>query len=173
MWVMLRVFGLNWFVMSFALAVSYAAGPAQGGFVRAGLFDDKNHIPTGARETLEHADQFELLSLSPEHLREPAKIDFHGFKVLGQIYIKDAAVRRKLVLAFERGVRENDGVIAACFNPRHGIHVVHNGKTADFVICFECRQVHAYGDDGGEFLISDSPQPVFDGVLREAHVPLP
>jgi hypothetical protein len=172
MWVMLRVFGLNWFLMSFALAGPPAAGPAQGGFVRAGLFDG-NHIPNGARETLEHADQFELLSLSPAHSREPPKIDFHGFKVLGQIYIKDAAIRQKLVLALERGVRENDGVIAACFNPRHGIHVVHQGKTADFVICFECRQVHAYGDDGGEFLISDSPQPVFDGVLRAAHVPLP
>ena len=165
------VLGLTGLVLSLALTGA-SVGQPQPRLMQAGL-DDSNHIPYPAREILEHADRFELLSLSPEHLREPAKNDFHGFRVLGQTSITSTEIRRKLVAAFELGVSENDGVIAACFNPRHGIRVVHRGKQADFVICFECRQVRVVGEGAGEFLVSNSPQPVFDKVLGDAHVPLP
>ena len=69
---------------------------------------------------------------------------------------------------------ESEGDAAACFNPRHGLRVTRNGKTIDFVICFECFQVKVFGgdkDEGG-FRITDTPQPSFDKVLRDAKVPL-
>jgi hypothetical protein len=68
----------------------------------------------------------------------------------------------------------NDGRVAACFNPRHGIRASREGKTIDLVICFECLQVYVYAEEGrqGSFLTTSSPQPVFDQVLREAGVPL-
>jgi hypothetical protein len=137
--------------------------------------EKENKIPDELRAILEKAEQFELLSLSPDRPQEQPKVAFHGWKVLGKTTVKDAETRRKLVTAFKKGVAENNGIVAACFNPRHGIRVTADGKTVDFVICFECDQVQAFVGDKKEpgFLITDSPQAVFDGVLKEARVPLP
>jgi hypothetical protein len=131
-------------------------------------------IPEWARAALEKADQFELLSLDPDRRQEKPKDDFHGWKVLGRTQVKDADTRKKLVAALKKGVGANDGAVANCFNPRHGIRAVHEGKTIDFAICFECLQVKAYAEEKreGGFLTTGSPQPVFDQVLREAGVPL-
>jgi hypothetical protein len=131
-------------------------------------------IPAGARTALEKADQMELLSTDPASQQEKPKDDFHGWKVLGRTQIKDADTRKKLVAALKKGVGENDGMAAACFHPRHGIRATQGSKTTDFVICFECFQVQVYAGEkrDGSFLTTDSPQPVFDQVLREAGVPL-
>jgi hypothetical protein len=133
---------------------------------------DRNHIPYAAQDILEHAEQFELFSLNPEYQRRPGILDFHGYRVLRQISIASLETRGQLISALERGVHENQGATALCFNPRHGIRAVRKGRTADFVICFECLQVQVTGEGAGGFLVSNSPKPVFDKVLREAHGPL-
>jgi hypothetical protein len=131
-------------------------------------------IPNELQAMLEKAEQFELLSLSPDPRQKEGKDTFHDWKVLGKTTVKDADARKKLVAAFKKGVEENKGIAAKCFNPRHGIRVTHDGKTADFVICFECYQVKAFaGDQKSDFLITNSPQSAFDAVLKEAKVPLP
>ena len=132
----------------------------------------ENRIPEAAKAVLENADRFELFSLDPVYRERPPKNAFHGYEVLGKADISDTPTRRKLVSAFERGVAENQGLMAACFNPRHGIWVTRGDKTVDFVICFACDQVHVGGDVHGFFLVTGSPQPVFDQVLRDAKVPL-
>ena len=104
-------------------------------------------IPERPRAALEKADQFELLSIDPDRQQEKPKDDFHGWKVLGRTQIKDADTRKKLVAALQKGVGENDGTVANCFNPRHGIRATHEGKTMDFVICFECLQVQVYAEE--------------------------
>jgi hypothetical protein len=154
------------FAVVVALLVLGLAGPAGA--------EEKNKIPDHLRTVLEKAEKFELLSLSPERLKEKPADAFHGWKVLGKTTV-EGADREKLVTAFKKGVEANEGVAAACFNPRHGIRVTHDGKTADFVICFECLQVSAYLGDKDEkgFLITQSPQPAFDAVLKAAKVPLP
>src|SRR5438034_1378613 len=125
--------------------------------------DKENKIPDELQAILEKAEKFELLSLSPEHLQEKPKDGFHGWRILGKTAMKDADARMNLVAAFKKGVAENKGIVARCFNPRHGIRVTHDGKTADFVICFECYQVQAYVGDKQEkgFLITDSPASAF------------
>ena len=57
---------------------------------------------------------------------------------------------------------------------RHGIRVTHDGKTADFVICFECFQVMVYvaGEKEQRFLITDSPASVFNQTLQNSNIPL-
>jgi hypothetical protein len=135
----------------------------------------ENKIPDGARVILEKAEQIELLSLDPTPPKEKLKDAFHGWNVLGKTVVKDAETCKKLVATLKKGVEENDGRVAKCFNPRHGIRAVYDGKTADFVICFECLQGHTYlGDKEVEaFLITDSPAAGFDKVLKDAKVPLP
>jgi hypothetical protein len=133
----------------------------------------KNRIPETARMILEHADQFELLWLDPRGFggfEGSTTTTFHGYKILGRTNIIDGETRKRLVTSFEQGVAENDGSVMMCFNPRHGISVTSRGRKEDFVICFECLQVEAYGAVKTGFLTSGSPLQVFNQVLRDAHV---
>ncbi len=94
--------------------------------------------------------------------------------MLGRTTVADQATRQTLNGALRAGARENRGAVALCFKPRHGVHVVHEGKAYDLVICFEWMQTQVFdGERRVEgFLASEAPQPVFDEVLRAAGVPL-
>ena len=132
-------------------------------------------IPADAKAALEKAAEWELYSLDPARQKDPPKDAFHGWKVLGKTTVKDADTRKKLLAALEKGARDNDGTVAACFNPRHGVRVKVWEKTIDLVICFECFSAAVFtGDERtGSFLTTASPQPALDTVLKEAKVPLP
>jgi hypothetical protein len=127
-------------------------------------------MPQAAWQALHDADQYELLSLYP-YLSKP---DFYGHEILGRTTITDKAIQERLNQAFQLGVRDSDGRMMACFNPRHGIRVTHGDVVTEFVICFECRQVEVWrgGKKLAFFLTSKSPQPIFDEVLQQAGLPL-
>ena len=133
----------------------------------------KNKVPDDVKAALDKADTFELYSLDPGK-GEAVKDGFHGWKVLGKTTVKDADTRKQIVAALAKGAEENDGRAAKCFEPRHGIRVIRDGKTTDLVICFACLQVRTYqGDkDGAGFLTTASPQATFDKMLKAADVPL-
>jgi hypothetical protein len=154
-------------MLPLAAVVVLLAGISGAEFPRA-----RNRIPEGAKAILEQPDQFELLSLNPFRRTNSLKGSFHGYQVLGRAVITNAESRQKLISAFEKGVRENKGMENLCFDPRHGIHVTHDGKSADFVICFQCLQVLVYGPAEAHLLISRSPEPVFDKALRHAGIRL-
>jgi hypothetical protein len=132
-----------------------------------------NVLPSAAQKALQGADRFELLSLNPDELADKTDTDaFHGWNVLGTTEVKDPDTRANLISRFKAGVAENDGTVANCFNPRHGIKVTHDGETHEFVICFECFSVewHVDGQETKGFLITRSPQPTFDEILKESGV---
>ena len=136
---------------------------------------DDSKIPEPARAVLDRATQFVVYSLEPSQSEGGNLPDgFHGWKVLGKTVVKDAEARKQVVSALARGVEENDGSKPDCFEPRHGIRAVQDGKTLDLVICFQCLQVKAYVGEKADrgFLTKGSPQPVFDKVLKDAGVPL-
>jgi hypothetical protein len=135
---------------------------------------NSNDVPAGTMAALQQADHYELLSLDPSRVTEPPPGHFHGWRILGRTTISDSATRMKLNEALRAGARENSDTAAACFNPRHGIRAVRDGKAYDVVICFECLQAQVFeaGQQGESFLVSESPQPAFDDVLRAAGVPL-
>ena len=141
-------------------------------------------MPPGARAALESADKLELFSLDPDRHQRIDEADdqksaagthFHGWKVLGSTQLTDRLERSKIIQMFQKGVDESGDAAASCFIPRHGIRVVANGKTVDFVICFQCFQVEWFEDDQRrqeEILIARSPEPAFDRALKQAGVPL-
>jgi len=135
---------------------------------------DKNKPSDAVREVLDKAKQLELLSLEPDE-RKAGLNDFHGYKVLGSTLIKDKDARKKLLAAFYKGVEDSEGAVAGCFIPRHGIRAVHDGKTVDLVICFECLSLNIYGPgkEKGQLLIVSSPSNLFNKILTDAKVPLP
>jgi hypothetical protein len=53
--------------------------------------------------------------------------------------------------------------------------VTSAGTTTDFIVSFATSQVQIFVDDleKNGFLVSPSPQPTFDEVLRAKSVPLP
>ncbi len=161
---MLRVL----FLSSLALLCAHSVTPAEDKV-------DLHKIPPEAKAILDKADSLELLSLDLATPMDDPKAAFHTWKVLGKKTIDKAELRRSLVEAFEKGVAEYKGAGKPCFFPRHGIRAKHDGKTADFVICFECLNARAYVDGGSEeeFLISDAPAKSFNKVLQDAGVALP
>ena len=127
-----------------------------------------------ASKVLREGTEFQLYSIDPSFGGPgPHSDGFHGFAILGATPVSDSE-RKQLVDALAAGVEESVGAIAACFNPRHAIHVQHEGKRHDFLICFECLQIYWYTDDekNSTILTSESPQGIFDQVLSDASVPL-
>jgi hypothetical protein len=136
-----------------------------------------NPIPEEFRKALEKAEALDLYSLDPSATKGKEDADFHGWKVLGKTEVKKEALA-KLVAAFEKGAAEQDQRVAAgCFHPRHGIRVTLDGKTYDFVICFECVGVMLFKDKEEKstkgFGVSRSPTETFNKVLKDANVKLP
>jgi hypothetical protein len=138
-------------------------------------FAAEPQIPADALKALKESKTFELVSLSPQEPAPKEGEKFHDWLILGSTKVK-AEKAKELVAALQAGVAENtDGIVAACFNPRHGIRVELDGKKYDFVICFECYSIAWFiGDERQKaILTTGSPQPKFDAVLKEAKVKLP
>ena len=132
-------------------------------------------IPSDAREALLSAEDFFYFSVDPNRLENiPPDEALHGWKILGKASIEDKGTRTKLIGALRKGIEANDGKVAACFNPRHAIRVTHDGKTYDFVICFECFSISYYIDGARQkgILVTDSPRTVFNEILKELGLPL-
>lgn len=135
---------------------------------------NENSLTPQVQAVLNKADQIELLSLSPEHLQEKPKDAFHGWRVLGSTTIKGDDKAAALT-ALRAGIAANDGMVAGCFNPRHGVRATQGGKTVDLVICFECLQISVYVGEEREkgVLTTAQAQPLFNKLLTAAKVPLP
>lgn len=106
-------------------------------------------VPAREAALLRDAAALELMALDPSpptpaDLADPAR--FHGYRVLGRATVTDPATRLALLDLLARGARENDGTVAACFNPRHGVRAELGGRTAELVICFECLSWQVFGD---------------------------
>jgi hypothetical protein len=149
-------------------------------FVAGCLLLPESKMPRPVAEALDAPDKFYLYSLEPSPLGVTDAIaktsaeTFHGHVILGEMEIRDAVTRRKLVAAFNRGVSDHDGSVAACFIPHHGIRIQKGKHVVDLVICFKCAQVQTYydGDQTEMIAISTSPRAVFNEVLDRAHIPL-
>lgn len=121
------------------------------------------------------SDELTLYSLDPVGpIQTPAAgvETFNGYKVLGKVVITDPQERRDIVTAINRGIAEG-GQQYKCFDPRHGLHMVTNGKNRDLLICFQCGNYYFYPQaDGLSNSISSSPQALLNQILKKAGVPL-
>jgi hypothetical protein len=149
-------------------------------FVAGCLMMPESKMPRPVAEALDAPEKFILYSLEPAPVgvsnaatQAPTET-FHGQTVLGKTEVRDAVTRRKLVAAFNRGVSDHDGSVAACFMPHHGVRIQKGKHTIDLVICFMCAQVYTYvdGEQTDTILISTSPRAVFNDVLDRAHIPV-
>jgi hypothetical protein len=124
------------------------------------------------------AESFEIYSLQPG-VREGETLDsypdvFHGWPQLGKAGISIESWKKPVLMGMHRALY-TPSEPATCFNPRHGLRVIQNGKAMECVICFECHQMRVYreGQEDHEFLVIGSGQEEFDQVLRLAGAMLP
>lgn len=136
----------------------------------------KNDLSAEAREILEKADSFELYSVKPEVAKnesgEGPKL-FHDYPVLGKTVIKGANTRKAVRTTLLQAIASHPKYGAKCFLPRHGLRAMHDGKTLDLLICFECSRISAWsGGKETHLLTAGSAQPLLDRILKDANVPL-
>ena len=124
-------------------------------------------------KVLANAEKLELYSLDPGRKEKKATDGFRRRKILGKTTLSGDE-KKSIVESLQKGVAENRGSAAWCFNPRHGIKATHEGKTVELVICFECLSIDGWCN-GSPFrvLTTASPAKEFNRVLLAKKVPLP
>ena len=129
-------------------------------------------FPVRAANILLRSISITLLSLDPQN-HAIAPTGFHKWPVLGQVLVGRAS-HHGLVKQLVTGVAPQSTPIAACFNPRHGVHAVSSTDFADLVICFECNWVRVYYSDGTteSYVPSQSPREFLSSVLMQVKIPL-
>lgn len=128
-------------------------------------------VPSDLRKLLDKAEAVELISLDPSV--DGAKDGFHGYKVMGSVKL-ETKERAKLLAAFYKGIADSDGVVAACFIPRHGLRAMADGKTVEVVICYQCLSMKVYiGGKAESALTTGDPAETLNAMLKAAKVPLP
>ncbi len=121
------------------------------------------------REVLFNAPELELVAINPDWPTEESRADpttLHGYSVRGRSTLVEREKRLELLVALGEGAMENDGVVAACFNPRHAIIAQYDGKVCELIICFECLTFQVW--DGNERVetvdLSETPRATFDRI---------
>jgi hypothetical protein len=100
---------------------------------------------------------------------------YFGVPALGQAQLKLESSRAVLGDLATWITAPEPTAVAACFNPRHGVHLVANGHAYDFVVCFECGGAEVF-KDGAErpfaWLYRGGSPKAWNALLQGAHVPL-
>lgn len=99
---------------------------------------------------------------------------FHKYPVLGKVEFVGPQQSREMVANLKKAVERGTEPMASCFWPRHAIRAVENGKTIEFILCFECSQFAEFidGTKSPNRPIDSTMQPAFDNPLQAAGVPL-
>jgi hypothetical protein len=143
------------------LAVAQPANPAK-----------ENKLPPEAEQALRAPAKITLYSLEPWDLSTPRGKTLYGVKILGQTEL-DGKRSATAIAEFKAAVANWDGMIAMCFDPRHAIRVTAQGHTYDFLLCYECRQLYIYKDEGLLTSLGAAGSPkVLNDLLSAARIPL-
>lgn len=132
------------------------------------------------RETKPAPKTLTLYSLSPNRVgRDKGKRNrkeiFHGYRIIGKVEIKDEEARQEIFNALHDGIDNKDGRRMDCFEPRHGIRTVENGKNADYVICYKCLNISLYKDGSRKYqrkYTTRDPATVLNKHLKAAGISL-
>ena len=113
-----------------------------------------------------------IYSLYPSKIRLDAKWEqtsrFHKYPIIGEFEGLAENDKNMLTNALIRSVLENEGVVAACFAPRHGIRCQNEEIKIDFLICFECMSGFIYEEkEQRNFLLTSDGAPFFNKLLEQ------
>lgn len=130
---------------------------------------------------LGEADSWTILRIDPSPMdlyevdgeAPPSDAAFHGYPELARTELADPDALRELLTGLEAGIAGNDSMVAACFNPRHGVIAESGGRRIDLLICFECLQIQVFDGEGEnveDALTTEAPAAVFNRVFTAAGI---
>lgn len=131
-------------------------------------------VPEAAWRCLRQSQQMTLYSIHPREA--PTELVgaqlFHGYRIVGQVSVATASDQQHVTHAIKHAVLSHMDE-AACFNPRHAVHVTDGQSEYDFVICYECGAMALFVGDKfvGKVGIGGSPDAL-NSILAAAKVPL-
>lgn len=132
----------------------------------------ENKLPPEAEQALRAPGKVTLYSLEPWDEPTPSDKTLQNVKVLGRTEL-DREQGATAIAEFKSAVSGWDGLIAACFDPRHALRVKAKAHTYDFLLCYECHQLYIYRDDKLLTTLGAAGSPkVLNGLLSAAKVPL-
>ena len=119
------------------------------------------------------AEQFSLFSLGP-HAGEAVTPHFHGYTILGKLEVPERESRELLMTALHRGIGTSDGTPSKSFSPQHGLRIIKDGETLDYVIAFGCQKVQIIRNGRNETKATASgPRGIFNQMLSANRITLP
>lgn len=130
--------------------------------------------PDGVLAALVDAVRVEILALHPYpyQLEEDGEEleQFHGYGILGRVSLGSQADGNELIALIERGIEASNGMVAACFNPRHGLQLTVDGAIWDILICYEClsMQVYRNGKKQNGYRTAELIEPRASAIYRAA-----
>jgi hypothetical protein len=160
---------MNRFGRSFLVcAVACAAIPGAADARRV----DRFGMPLDAAEALHSDGQAMLYSLEPFKSMAKGRIRLHGWPVLGNAQL-DAKQRISAVQAFDVAIAGGEGLIGACFEPRHALRVRWHGHDYDYLLCYSCAHIEVYRDgrDAAALGAIGSAERL-NGLLARLNLPL-
>jgi hypothetical protein len=101
----------------------------------------------------------------------------HGYAVFSTAAVEDEAISAGLMSSLSRVVEARTGGFAACFSPRHVLHLTDGTRAYDVVTCFECSRYIVTRADGGTWF-GDSietrrEEPEWTRLFRQAGLEWP
>ena len=133
-----------------------------------------SEVEADLHQVLTEAETFTIYALHPyphqtedEEWADRPRLD--DYVILGEAEV-DRAAALATMRAVYQGIRDSDGTVAACFNPRHGIRATLGDRTVDLVICYEClsMQAHRDGEHAQNLRTTEAPGNTLTAIWREA-----
>jgi hypothetical protein len=135
--------------------------------------DQEKHLshslPPNVREILEKSQKFSLLAEEGASASETG----HNFDPPHIARINDEAMKREVLenLYFDVAVKP---VLAACYDPHHGIRAEYNGQKVEIDICFTCVRIvvrSPFGEFSGAMRFDDNrSKALFEKILQDKGV---
>jgi hypothetical protein len=131
-----------------------------------------NTIPIDAAQALHESRSGDLYSLEPWSPRASRGPTLYRFQILGKKRV-DGLAYKAAAEELEAAVGRWDERIAACFDPRHALHVTSRGHKFEFLLCYACHQMAVYRDGKriGTLGIAGSAKPM-NALLAAARLPI-
>ena len=127
---------------------------------------------TGVFAPIADATAVEIYVLDPQTVGRAAEREgegfLRGFAILdrGPLPLEELPA---LLNRLGKGVADNPGEAAKCFNPRHGMRLTLADRTVDLVICFECLQIYEYDStrpDWTTHYTTEEPTAMVNALFR-------
>ena len=121
-------------------------------------------------EIIESHNSIEFYTLEPSTKLDSGN-SFHGFPVLDKKQLTEEKHVATIVNNLYESINKNEGLIAECFFPRHGLKIKNKNEEIDLVICFQCSHMRVYAKEETTVLI-EGGNKVFDQVARQLNMTL-